>query len=87
MKNLAVETQVMPTRISDGKVTYKDANGNEKNLKADSVVLYAGFRGRQDEAMTFSGIASQLHIIGECGGTGSGIQASQRTAFFAASQI
>ncbi len=87
MKNLSVETQVVPTGISNGKVTYKDAKGNEKALKADSVVLYAGFKGRQEEAMMFSGIANQIHIIGECNGSDSGIQASQRAAFFAASQV
>jgi hypothetical protein len=87
MKNLSVETQAIPTRISNGKVTYKDAKGNEKSLKVDSVVLYAGFKGRQDEAMKFSGITNQFHIIGECSGLGSGIQKSQRAAFFAASQV
>jgi pyruvate/2-oxoglutarate dehydrogenase complex dihydrolipoamide dehydrogenase (E3) component len=87
MKNLTVETQVTPGRISDGKVTYKDAKGNEKTVKADSVVLYAGFKGRQDEAMKFSGLENQIHLIGEYSGTDSGIQASQRAAFFAASQV
>jgi NADPH-dependent 2,4-dienoyl-CoA reductase/sulfur reductase-like enzyme len=87
MKNLTVETQVIPTGISGGKVTYKDATGKEKNLTVDSVVLYAGFKGRQEEAVTFSGLANQIHIVGECSGTNSGIQASQRAAFFAASQV
>jgi hypothetical protein len=87
MENITVETEVMPTRISDAKVTYTDASGKEKTLKADSVVLYAGFKGKQEEAVTFSGIANQIHVIGECGGTASGIQASQRSAFFAASQV
>jgi NADH dehydrogenase FAD-containing subunit len=87
MKNLSVVTEAVTTRISNGKVTYKDAKGNEKTLKVDSVVLYAGFKGKQDEAMTFSGLANQFFIIGECGGVGRGIQKSQRSAFFAASQV
>jgi len=64
-------------------------SGSEKSVQADSVVLYAGLKPRQDEAMRFSGSAGQIFIIGECNGNsnGGGVQATQRSAFFAASQI
>jgi hypothetical protein len=37
--------------------------------------------------MKFSGLAGETLLVGECSGTGNGIQKSQRSAFFAASQI
>jgi 2,4-dienoyl-CoA reductase-like NADH-dependent reductase (Old Yellow Enzyme family)/thioredoxin reductase len=80
-------TQVVPKSISKGKVTYTDAKGNEKSVKADSVVLYAGLKARQAEAMKFAGLAGQVHLIGECRGNNDGVQKGQRSAFFAASQI
>jgi 2,4-dienoyl-CoA reductase-like NADH-dependent reductase (Old Yellow Enzyme family)/thioredoxin reductase len=87
MKNFIPVTEAVTTGISEGKVRYKDAKGVEKSIQADSVVIYAGFRPRQDEAMKYSGTTGQLFIIGECNGDGNGIQKSQRSAFFAASQI
>jgi len=87
MENFSGITGVTTRSISDGKVTYVDAKGAEKTIQADSVVIYAGFKPRQDEAMKFSGIAGATLLVGECGGTGNGIQKSQRCAFFAASQI
>jgi hypothetical protein len=51
------------------------------------MVIYAGLKPRQDEALKFSGSASQFFIIGECSGLGNGVQKSQRSAFFAASQV
>jgi pyruvate/2-oxoglutarate dehydrogenase complex dihydrolipoamide dehydrogenase (E3) component len=87
MDNLIPVTEAVTTRISDGKVTYRDASGSEKSIRADSVVIYSGFKPLQDEALKFSGSAAQFFIIGECNGLGNGVQKSQRSAFFAASQV
>jgi len=89
LKNCSSVINAVTTGISDGKVTYKDASGSEKSVQADSVVLYAGLKPRQDEAMKFSGSAGQIFIIGDCSGNsrGGGVQTTQRSAFFAASQV
>jgi len=89
MKNCTSVMNAITTGISDGKVTYKDASGSEKSVLADSVVLYAGLKPRQVEAMKFSGSAGQIFIIGDCSGNsnGGGVQTTQRSAFFAASQV
>jgi hypothetical protein len=89
MKNCSSVMEAIATRIADGKVTYKDASGSEKSVQADSVVLYAGLKAKQDEAMKFTGAAGQIFIIGDCNGSGrgGGVQATQRSAFFAASQV
>jgi thioredoxin reductase len=87
MDGCSAITQAIPKNISKGEVTYTDAKGNEKSVKTDSVVIYAGLKARQAEAMKFAGLAGQVHLIGECRGNGGGIQKGQRSAFFAASQI
>jgi NADPH-dependent 2,4-dienoyl-CoA reductase/sulfur reductase-like enzyme len=87
MENFSAVTGVVTKKISDGKVTYADSKGAEKTIQADSIVVYAGFKPSQDEAMKFSGLAGETLLIGECSGIGNGIQKSQRSAFFAASQV
>jgi thioredoxin reductase len=75
------------TRIGEGAVTYVDANGNEKSLRADSVVIYAGLKPRMDEAMKFSKSAGQVHLVGDCTGRAGTLQKTMRSAFFVASQV
>ena len=75
------------TRISNGKVTYQDAKGQEKSIQADSVVLFGGLRPRQDEAMKFFGSANGFFIAGDCTGNGGDVRKCNRLAFAAASRI
>lgn len=79
-------TGATTTGISEGEVTYRDAAGNEKSLPADSVVLSAGLRPRQDEALQFYGSAGRFFIIGDCRSVGN-VQKCMRTAFASASLI
>lgn len=87
LENFSYILEVTPTRISEGKVIYKDADGGEKSIQADSVVIYSGLKPRLTEAMSFSGAAGRLHIIGDCTGKGGSVQKSIRSAYFAASQV
>jgi len=87
MKNFSFFTEATAKGISDAKVTYVDAKGNENSIQADSVVIYGGFKPRQDEALKFSGSASRYFAIGDCQEVGGMVRACTRTAFAAASQI
>jgi len=87
MKNFSFVTEATARSISEGKVTYVDGKGTEKSVQADSVVIYAGFKPRQDEALKFSGSAVKFFYIGECFAVGGMVRACTRTAFAAASQI
>lgn len=88
MKNFSSLTQVTPTKISGGKVTYTDASGKENSVTADSVVIFGGLKAKQDEAMKFSGTAKKaFYLIGDCTGRCGNIQKATRSAFFAASQV
>jgi thioredoxin reductase len=88
MDNFSAITGAMVTRISEGKVAYKDASGDEKSIQADSVVIYSGLKARQDEALRFYGSAGNaFYTVGDCTARGGNVQKSVRSAFLAASQI
>jgi pyruvate/2-oxoglutarate dehydrogenase complex dihydrolipoamide dehydrogenase (E3) component len=85
--NISSVLEVVATRISDGKVFYRDAAGGEKSVRADSVVIYAGLKPSTDEAMEFEGSADQVLLLGDCTGKNGTIQKTIRSAFFMASQV
>jgi len=87
MKNFSFITLATVRGISGGKVTYIDSEGSEKSLHADSVVIYAGFTPKTDEALRFSGSAERYFAIGDCREVGGMVRACTRTAFAAASQL
>jgi hypothetical protein len=79
--------EAIATRISDGKVVYRNASGSEKSVQADSVVIYTGLKPRMDEAMKFAGTAGQFLLLGDCTGQAGNLQKTLRSAFFVASQV
>jgi NADPH-dependent 2,4-dienoyl-CoA reductase/sulfur reductase-like enzyme len=86
MDNFSYITEVSVTGISKGKVTYVDAEGKEKSIRADNVVISAERQPRKEEAQKFYGTASRFFAIGDCDSAGS-VRTCTRTAFAAASQI
>jgi thioredoxin reductase len=88
LENFTFSLKATTTRISDGRVYYKDADGNEKSVKADSVVIHGGLKPNQEEAMKFSGSAgTAFFMIGDCTGRCGNIQKSIRSAYFTAYQV
>jgi 2,4-dienoyl-CoA reductase-like NADH-dependent reductase (Old Yellow Enzyme family)/thioredoxin reductase len=87
MKNFNSKTQVTVTGISDGMVAYTDAKGKKQSVPADSVVVYAGFKPRLDEAVAFADSADRFFMMGDCQEVGGYVRACTRTAFAAASQL
>jgi len=86
-KNFSYVLEATATRISEGKVFYKDSSGSEKSIQTDSVVIYAGLKPKMDEAMKFSGSAGQVLLLGDCTGKAGTLQKTIRSAFFVASQV
>jgi hypothetical protein len=88
LDNFNFVLEAIPTRISNGKVFYTDADGKERSLPADDVVLYAGLAPRQNEALSFSKSAGNAFFAtGDCTGECGTVQKTIRNAFFTASQI
>ena len=74
------------TAITDNSVSYRDFNGKEHSLKADSVVISTGMKARSDLAMLFYGTAKEFYMIGDCKKPGT-IEQAMRTAFSTAVRI
>jgi 2,4-dienoyl-CoA reductase-like NADH-dependent reductase (Old Yellow Enzyme family)/thioredoxin reductase len=86
LSNFRFITTATATGISDGMVSYFDAQGNEKSIQADGIVISLDRKPRKEEAMKFSAAASRFFVIGDCDSVGS-VQTCNRSAFAAASQI
>ncbi|MBN1625792.1 MAG: FAD-dependent oxidoreductase [Deltaproteobacteria bacterium] len=88
LENFSFALKATTTRISDGQVFYRDAQGNERSVKADSIVIHGGLKPRQEEAMKFNGSAeTAFFMIGDCTGRCGNIQKSIRSAYFMAYQV
>jgi pyruvate/2-oxoglutarate dehydrogenase complex dihydrolipoamide dehydrogenase (E3) component len=87
LRNFNIITEAMATGISKERVTYTDAGGGKKSIQADSVVVYAGFKPKKDDAIKFYGSAKQFFTVGDCSEKGGNIQKCIRSAFFTASQV
>jgi NADPH-dependent 2,4-dienoyl-CoA reductase/sulfur reductase-like enzyme len=74
------------TAISDKGVVYKDKDGKEQSVKADSVVIAAGMKAKDDLAMKFYGVSDRFFMIGDCKAAGD-VQRAIRSAFSAASML
>lgn len=74
------------TGISETGVTYQDKEGETHVLPARSVVLAAGMKGKQDEAMTFMDGTVRTHMIGDCNKVGC-VQTAMRSAYALANNI
>jgi len=93
-KTFSFITEATVKNISESKVTYVDSKGSENFLQFDNVVVYAGRKPRQAEALKFFGAAERFFVIGDCNGNGNivrisdgNLRTSLRTAYGAASQI
>jgi 2,4-dienoyl-CoA reductase-like NADH-dependent reductase (Old Yellow Enzyme family)/thioredoxin reductase len=86
LKNFSFMTGVTTTGIADGKVTYKDAAGNEKSLVADNVIVSAGRKPRKEEALKFYGSSEMFFMIGDCNSAGF-LPEANRSAYAAVSQV
>ena len=74
------------TGITEKGVAYRDADGLEHVIPAQSVVVSAGMKARQEEALSFYGSAKRFFYIGDCKKAAT-VQQAMRSAFAAASQI
>ena len=77
---------VSVTNIAPDGVTYKDAQGEERFLPADTVVLASGVRPLKDESMGYYGIVPETWVIGDCTGAGN-LMFVNRAAYAAANNI
>ena len=51
--------------IGDGYVVYRDQENQEQKICCDTVVISGGRKSEMDESLSFTGIATQLYVIGD----------------------
>ncbi|MCE5253651.1 MAG: FAD-dependent oxidoreductase [Actinomycetia bacterium] len=86
LETFSFVTNAVTTAIKKGAVTYRQADGVEKTIECDDIVVAGGMNPRWDEALSFHGTADRFFMIGDCREVGS-VQTSIRSAFGAASQL
>jgi 2,4-dienoyl-CoA reductase-like NADH-dependent reductase (Old Yellow Enzyme family)/thioredoxin reductase len=74
------------TGITENGVTYVDENGQEQTIQARSVVLAAGMKAKQAEAMAFMDGTVRTHMIGDCNKVGC-VQTGMRAAYALANNM
>jgi len=80
------EVNAKVTKVDAKGVHYKDKNGKEKVVPADTVIVAVGMKANVDEAFALNGCKYESFNIGDCVKAGN-IQKSQRSAFGIASAI
>lgn len=83
---LHVLTRAVCTRITQDAVFFRDDSGVEQCVPCSGVVLAAGTRGRQEEALSFYGVAPRFELAGECTVRG-GLERVLRSAYCTACRI
>ncbi len=74
------------TEIAQGFVCYTDEAGLAQRIPADNVILAAGMKARQTEAMAFMDGTVPTHMIGDCNRVGC-IQTGLRAAYALANNL
>lgn len=74
------------SKIAEDGVTYIDQDGKEQFIPAESVVLAAGMKAKQVEAMGFMDGTVRTHMIGDCNKVGC-VQTAMRAAYALANNI
>lgn len=74
------------TAIKDTEVCYVDSEGKEQAITADSVVISAGVKAKQEEALAFYDVGEHLYLAGDCKKPAT-VQQAMRSAFAVASEI
>lgn len=68
------------TGITDKGVSYRDADGADQFVAADTVIYSVGMRGREAAAMSLYWPGKRIHLMGDCREPGS-VQTCNRDAF------
>ncbi|MBP1736885.1 MAG: FAD-dependent oxidoreductase [Oscillospiraceae bacterium] len=58
------------TQVNGNQVTYRDGQGEEHTITADSVVICGGMTPCTDEALAYANLSNQFFAIGDCNGAG-----------------
>ena len=84
--NLSFVTNAAAGEIRSDGVVYRDKDGQQHLLAADTVVLSVGMKPRKDEALSFYGCGKRFYMVGDCKKPGT-VQHVNRSAYAVSSVI
>lgn len=61
---------VTTKRVNGTTVTYTEADGAERQITGDSVLICGGMKPNLEQAMKYAGLSDQFFPIGDCNGAG-----------------
>ena len=85
-KGLTAIVNATVMRIEHDSVVYRDKDGAEQTVPADTVVICTGLKPNTDEALSFYGAADSFYMIGDCHKQGT-VQTTNRSAYYTANLI
>lgn len=74
------------TAITEKGVVYRDAEGAEHTVEADTVIYSVGMRDRRDDALSLYWPGMRIHLLGDCARPGS-VQTCTRDAYRAVNSL
>lgn len=83
---VALLTETSGFRIGDGTVTYRNAHGQERTLRADTVIVAQGATGDESLTKEMRSAGFLTHSVGDCTGVGY-IEGAMRDAALAIQAI
>lgn len=84
--NFSSVTNATTVKLEPGRVTYKDADGEEHTIETDSIVISGGAAPLMDEALAFQNAADTFYMIGDCRKV-ENVAMAIRTAYNVSTQI
>ena len=79
-------THATTVEVTSNSVTYIDKDGAEHTIPCDDIVIAGGMTPLHDEALSFSGCADTVYLVGDCSSIGN-IQKSIASSYSIASMI
>lgn len=85
-KNFHYITKAATTEILSDGVKYLDKSGEERTVKADSVIISGGVVPRQEDYEELAALADEFYVVGDCRDP-KDVRRAMKTAFCAAVRI
>ncbi len=86
LENLSILCNATVSGIEAGKVCYTDKDGAAQEVPAQSVILAAGMKSLDEEALRYANAGGRFYMVGDCNKVGN-LQKVLRSAYMCASQF
>ena len=85
-KDLQYFTSARCTAITEQSVSYADKAGSEQTIAADTIIIAAGMRAKEQKVAALCALGGRIVPVGDCICVGT-VEKAMHSAFYAASQL